>query len=469
MQRACRGHRAHIHPAAHARQPAGADPERGAGQLAVDQPHADRSRQPRPGARERAAGRRPRRACASCWPSWRRRRPAASPTGPIRASRVAELGETTRGVTRVAVWTPDPADGRATAAWLRERALARLADEGLFRGRRTPRWSSDAADPATAGAATTTCSRTSRTSGASAAAASGAAAAARCWRRWSRCSPVGLVGVVAVAARWPARCSWTTPLRRLAGHAAGRSARHQLPDLRPQRPPAGDDLVDREPHAGDQPADLAVAEEGDRRRRGPALLPRTAGSTARASCAPWSTTCRPARSRRAARRSSSSWCATSTCPTSSRSRARSREAYLAMQMADQWSKDKILTEYLNIVPYGAVTYGCEAAALRYFNRHCTQLNMRQAALLAGLPQNPIAYNPLSTARPPRRGATRCWRRCCAGDITQQQYRPRGAPALGTTRRLPRRTGGDRATSSPGCARPLREAVRPQHGTQGRPR
>ena len=72
-----------------------------------------------------------------------------------------------------------------------------------------------------------------------------------------------------------------------------------------------------------------------------------------------------------------------------------REAYLAIQMASDWSKRRILTEYLNVVPYGAVTYGCEAAALRYFDKHCSQLNIRESALLAGLPQNPITYNPLS--------------------------------------------------------------------------
>src|SRR5262249_28429561 len=43
-----------------------------------------------------------------------------------------------------------------------------------------------------------------------------------------------------------------------------------------------------------------------------------------------------------------------------------REAYLAYQLDKRWTKDQILTEYLNDVPYGAITYGCEAAALQYF-------------------------------------------------------------------------------------------------------
>ncbi len=70
-----------------------------------------------------------------------------------------------------------------------------------------------------------------------------------------------------------------------------------------------------------------------------------------------------------------------------------KEAYLATQMAEDWSKQKILGTYLNVVPYGGVTYGCEAAAEQYFDEHCSQLDIRQAALVAGLPQSPTDYNP----------------------------------------------------------------------------
>ena len=58
-----------------------------------------------------------------------------SATAPIPASTVAELGETA-AVFGVSVWMADPATAATTAAWLRERALSRLADEGVFARRR---------------------------------------------------------------------------------------------------------------------------------------------------------------------------------------------------------------------------------------------------------------------------------------------------------------------------------------------
>ena len=70
-----------------------------------------------------------------------------------------------------------------------------------------------------------------------------------------------------------------------------------------------------------------------------------------------------------------------------------REAVLAWQLEDRWSKDRILTEYLNTVYYGAGSYGVEAAALTYFHKHASGLNLQQAALLAALPKFPTQYSP----------------------------------------------------------------------------
>jgi len=70
-----------------------------------------------------------------------------------------------------------------------------------------------------------------------------------------------------------------------------------------------------------------------------------------------------------------------------------REAVLAWQLEDRWSKDRILTEYLNTVYYGAGAYGVEAAARTYFHKHASGLNLKEAALLAALPKFPTQYSP----------------------------------------------------------------------------
>ena len=74
------------------------------------------------------------------------------------------------------------------------------------------------------------------------------------------------------------------------------------------------------------------------------------------------------------------------------------EAHLANEENDSHSKDWILTTYLNTAPYGtndgATAIGVQAAAGTYFSRSASQLTLRQAALIAGLPQAPSEYNPL---------------------------------------------------------------------------
>ena len=74
-----------------------------------------------------------------------------------------------------------------------------------------------------------------------------------------------------------------------------------------------------------------------------------------------------------------------------------REAKLASELEEQRSKRWILREYLNSVPYGTVNgrtaVGVEAAASVYFGKHASQLDLHEAAMLAGLPQAPSQYNP----------------------------------------------------------------------------
>ena len=73
------------------------------------------------------------------------------------------------------------------------------------------------------------------------------------------------------------------------------------------------------------------------------------------------------------------------------------EAKLAIDYAKLHSKHSILTNYLNSVPYGTLggqtAVGVQAAARIFFDKPASQLNLEQAALLAGLPQAPSQYNP----------------------------------------------------------------------------
>src|SRR5690349_24505959 len=72
-----------------------------------------------------------------------------------------------------------------------------------------------------------------------------------------------------------------------------------------------------------------------------------------------------------------------------------KEACLAVQLDRKWSKDRILTAYLNDIYFGREAYGIEAAARTYFSTHAKDLTLEQAALLAGLPQAPTAYDPIT--------------------------------------------------------------------------
>ncbi|HXV95367.1 MAG TPA: transglycosylase domain-containing protein [Gaiellaceae bacterium] len=58
-----------------------------------------------------------------------------------------------------------------------------------------------------------------------------------------------------------------------------------------------------------------------------------------------------------------------------------------------WRKDRILETYLNQVYFGAHAYGAEAAAQTYFSKHAADLELAEAALIAGLPQAPSIFDP----------------------------------------------------------------------------
>ena len=71
-----------------------------------------------------------------------------------------------------------------------------------------------------------------------------------------------------------------------------------------------------------------------------------------------------------------------------------KEAILALQIEKELSKDEIITHYLNRAYFNGGAYGIEAAAQYYFAKHASELNVPEAAMLAGLIQNPSKWSPI---------------------------------------------------------------------------
>lgn len=72
-----------------------------------------------------------------------------------------------------------------------------------------------------------------------------------------------------------------------------------------------------------------------------------------------------------------------------------RELKYAIQVEDKLGKKRILSNYLNITYFGQQAYGVEAAAQRYFSKSAKELQVQEAALLAGIVQSPSRYDPVN--------------------------------------------------------------------------
>ncbi|NMC36687.1 PBP1A family penicillin-binding protein [Candidatus Beckwithbacteria bacterium] len=70
-----------------------------------------------------------------------------------------------------------------------------------------------------------------------------------------------------------------------------------------------------------------------------------------------------------------------------------KELVLAIEVELMFDKKQILQMYFNEIPYGGVTYGVEEAAQTYFGKSARNLNLAEAAMLAGLPTAPTRYSP----------------------------------------------------------------------------
>ncbi|TDC71648.1 PASTA domain-containing protein [Actinomadura sp. GC306] len=75
-----------------------------------------------------------------------------------------------------------------------------------------------------------------------------------------------------------------------------------------------------------------------------------------------------------------------------------RELRYAVAIEKRFPKEEILRRYLNIAYYGDGAYGIEAASRHYFSKHASELDLAEAALLAGVIRYPYAYDPTRHAR-----------------------------------------------------------------------
>lgn len=124
-----------------------------------------------------------------------------------------------------------------------------------------------------------------------------------------------------------------------------------------------------------------------------------------------------------------------------------RELRYALDIEQRLSKSQILEGYLNIAYFGAGAYGVQAAAKRYFSVPASELDLGQAALLAGITQNPTAYDPI---RNPKDARTRrdvvLHRMAQLGDISQAQANEEAAKPIELNRTDP--VGGCQSSKVP---------------------
>ncbi|MEJ0073587.1 MAG: transglycosylase domain-containing protein [Candidatus Saccharibacteria bacterium] len=73
-----------------------------------------------------------------------------------------------------------------------------------------------------------------------------------------------------------------------------------------------------------------------------------------------------------------------------------KELILAVELEREYSKQDILTAYLNLAPYSGLDYGVQAASQDYFHVDASQLTLAQAALLAAMPKSPGSYSPYAS-------------------------------------------------------------------------
>lgn len=139
---------------------------------------------------------------------------------------------------------------------------------------------------------------------------------------------------------------------------------------------------------------------------------------------------------------------------------KAKEIMLAFKIEDALSKDRILEIYMNEIFLGQRAYGFAAAAKTYFGKTMDELSIAEAAMLAGLPQNPYYANPVANmARATQRQRVVLERMKITGVISEAQR----IAARAETIQL--RTPGERDLHAPYVAEMARRIVVERYGTE----
>ncbi len=103
-------------------------------------------------------------------------------------------------------------------------------------------------------------------------------------------------------------------------------------------------------------------------------------------------------------------------------RRKVQELALALKLEATFTKDEILERYLNQIYFGEGVYGVQSAARFYFGKDAKDLDVNEAALLAGIPKNPSRFSPYRNPElADRRRKVVLWRMYREGYITREEY------------------------------------------------
>ncbi|GAB3133564.1 transglycosylase domain-containing protein [Tsukamurella serpentis] len=122
-----------------------------------------------------------------------------------------------------------------------------------------------------------------------------------------------------------------------------------------------------------------------------------------------------------------------------------KELIVSTKMSNSWSKDEIMSAYLNTIYFGRGAYGLQAASKAYFNVNAKDLKVEQAALLAGLVRGPSLYEPSTKLA----DATGRWNYVLDGMVAMKTVDPAQRQKLQFPRTVPPgKTDGDELSAGP---------------------